>query len=421
MFEQYLRIKEQHPDALLFFRMGDFYELFFDDAELTARELQITLTSRNPHSEAPVPMCGVPHHSVESYLTQLLDKGYRVAICDQIEDPKEAKGLVKRAVTRVLTPGTVVEENNLEAKGNNYLAALFWNEQNSAGGLAWVDNSTGEWSGLYSKRQAELWQWTQKVSPREVLYPDGQKLPAGLWDSPGLMNHVPIRPYFDYASAKDKLLAAQQVASLNVLDLADKKELVQACGALLTYLRQIQCRELNHLGLFRPLNLGKHLLLDEVTERNLEIFRCLDGRMGAGTLWHVMDRTLTPMGGRLLRERLKKPWRELSRIIRTQDMVALFFENDQLRQKLRAHLDLVFDLERLSTRIFLGRATPKDFVALRQSLRKLPELRLLLQEIEPQPDGTPPFPNPWTNCSPAGTTWPTHANCWTGPWWTNRP
>ena len=396
MFEQYLNIKEQHPDALLFFRMGDFYELFFDDAELTARELQITLTARNPHSESPVPMCGVPHHAVDGYLKQLLEKGYRVAICDQIEDPKEAKGLVKRAVTRVLTPGTVVEENNLEAKGNNFLASLFWSDQNNAGGLAWVDNSTGEWSGLFSKRQAELWQWAQKISPRELLYPDGQKPPAGLWDSLGLMNHVPMRPYFEFASAKDKLLSAQGVTSLEVLDLADKKELTQACGALLTYLEQVQRQELKHLGLFRPLNLGRHLLLDEVTERNLEIFRCLDGRTGPGTLWHVMDRTLTPMGGRLLRDRLKNPWRELGRILQTQEMVALFFQDDQLRQDIRTHLDLVFDLERLSTRIFLGRATPKDFVALRQSLRKLPEIRSVLTGIAPSGEDETPLPEALT-------------------------
>ena len=148
MLEQYLRAKSEHPDALLFYRMGDFYELFFEDAQTAARELQITLTTRNPGAESPIPMCGVPHHAAEGYLTELLARGFTVAVCDQIEDPKQAKGLVKRAVTRVLTPGTAVEDGNLRAKEHNFLAALYYDPDERAGGLAWVDCSTGEWSGL---------------------------------------------------------------------------------------------------------------------------------------------------------------------------------------------------------------------------------------------------------------------------------
>jgi DNA mismatch repair protein MutS len=391
MFEQYLGIKREYPDALLFYRMGDFYELFFEDAEVAARELQIALTTRNPNAETKVPMCGVPHHSVDAYLSQLLEKGFKVAICDQVEDPRQAKGLVKREVTRVLTPGTVLEDANLEAKRHNYLAALYWDADRSSGGLAWAEFSTGEWSGLQSRKESELWQWARKMQPRELLLPDAYETPpqaAELADDMVQTTRLPGRGAFDQGAARDRLLKAQGVADLSVLDLEDKPELTRACGALLSYLHQTQKRELNHLAPFRPLVLGRHLLLDEVTERNLEIFRRLDGRTGRGTLWKVLDHTLTPMGGRLLQERLRHPWREAGPIQEAQAMTEHFFEADALRGDLRAALDQVYDLERLSTRVFLGRATPKDLVALRRSLDVLPATRSLLSEGTPGRPGS---------------------------------
>ncbi|MBG0789963.1 MAG: DNA mismatch repair protein MutS [Desulfovibrionaceae bacterium] len=387
MLEQYLRFKEEHPGCLLFFRMGDFYELFFEDAEVVSKAVQIALTSRNPNDENPIPMCGVPHHSVEPYLSQLLDKGYKIAICDQVEDPKEAKGLVKRDVTRVLTPGTVVEDSNLSSKANNYLGAFFWDSAKDAGGVAWVDFSTGQWSGLHARREQELWQWMAKINPRELLLPQGVKPPSQFSDLSAQVTNV-SPSFFDLSSATDKLLESQSVADLASLGVVDAGELVRACGALLTYLEQTQKGAFGHLGEFKPLNLGKHLLLDEVTERNLEIFRRLDGKTGVGTLWRVLDRTMTPMGGRLLEARLHQPWRHLAPIEKTLDTVSFFFERDQLRADIRHGLDSVYDLERLSTRIFLGRATPKDFVALRQSLKMLPVLKAHLdgQSLESAPD-----------------------------------
>ncbi|MDD3313661.1 DNA mismatch repair protein MutS [Pseudodesulfovibrio sp.] len=379
MLEQYLRFKEENPGALLFFRMGDFYELFFEDAETVSRAVQIALTSRNPNNENPIPMCGVPHHSVEPYLTQLLDKGYKIAICDQIEDPKEAKGLVKRAVTRVLTPGTVVEDSNLKSKENNYLASLFWDAAKGAGGVAWLDFSTGQWSGLEGRREPELWQWLVKVNPRELLLAQGGKVPPQYNELSAQVTSVPPGLYFDAAASARRINELQGTAGLALHDLDNKPELVRACGALLTYLEHTQKGEFGHLGEFRPVNLGRHLLLDEVTERNLEIFRRLDGRSGKGTLWRVLDRTLTPMGGRLLEARLRQPWRELAPIEKTQQCVAFLFARDPLRADLRAALNSIYDLERLSTRVFLGRATPRDFAALRQSLPMLVRLRVLLE------------------------------------------
>ncbi len=382
MFEQYLRIKEEYADCLLFYRMGDFYELFFSDAETAARELQIALTSRTPGQENPVPMCGVPHHSVESYLAQLLDKGYKIAVCDQIEDPKTAKGLVKRAVTRVLTPATVVEDMGLDATGHNYLGALYWNAEEGCGGFAWADYSTGEWSGLYSKRETDLWQWVLKLAPRELLVPDLPeevfRLPDGVRMGGVQPVRVPARAFFDRKGAEEKILAAQNVAELGALGLNGKEELVRACGALLSYLIQTQKHDIAHLSPFVPLSLGRHLVIDEISERNLEIFRRLDGRKGPGTLRHVLDHTVTPMGGRMLEERLRHPWRETAPILETQGAVACLVANAPVRDALRAALDAVYDLERLSTRICVNRASPKDFAALRQSLSALPSVRQAL-------------------------------------------
>ncbi len=380
MFEQYMQVKAEHPDALLFFRMGDFFELFFDDAETAARELSITLTSRNPGAEAKVPMCGVPHHAVEGYLAQLLEKGYKIAICDQIEDPRLAKGLVKRAVTRVLTPGTVVEDLSLTAKTHNYLAALFWDEGKGAGGLGWADISTAEWSGLYSRRESDLWQWAMKIAPRELLLPPGAKVPQQYAELGAQVTQLPSPSTFDLSAATESVLRAQNAPELATLALADKPELVRALGALLGYLRRTQMTDFPPLGEFQLLDLSRHLVLDELTERNLEIFRRLDGRPGPGTLWQVLDFTQTAMGGRLLESRLRQPWRELAPVARTLDVVDFLFRRDSLRQDLRRQLAEVRDLERLATRIALSRATPRDLVAVRESLARLPGLLEVLRQ-----------------------------------------
>ncbi len=384
MMEQYLRIKEDYPGTLVFYRMGDFFELFFEDAEIAARELQITLTSRNPNADNPVPMCGMPHHAIDEYLRQLLDKGYKVALCDQVEDPKQAKGLVRREVTRVLTPGTVVEDINLDAKGHNFLGALFW-DTDLGGGLAWVDFSTGTWSGLQTRSETVLWQWLAKMTPREVLLTETQTLPPGFEAWAARISRYPQKSYFEPHGATDKILRAQRVASLAALDLEDKPALVRCCGALLTYLELTQKRDLDHLCPFEPLNLSATLLLDEVTERNLELFRTMNGNKGRGTLWQVLDQTQTPMGGRLLETRLRQPFKDLSRIRTVQDMVVTFAGEDGSREELRRFLDRIHDLERLCTRIFVNRCTPKDFSALCASLAVLPDLRALLSHRESPP------------------------------------
>ncbi len=384
MLEQYLRIKEEYPDALLFYRMGDFYELFFEDAEKAARELQIALTSRNPQAEHPVPMCGVPHHATNEYLKQLIEKGFKVAICDQMEDPKEAKGLVKREVTRVLTPGTIVEDLAQEQGDSQYLAAMIMDDK-QGGGLAWADCTTGEWTGIVSQDPAFLWQWVAKIAPRELLLPREQRIPSQYGQITAHITHVPHVGYFDPNSSKDRVLRAQQVTDLKPLDLADKPMLVQACGALLAYLHQTQKQERTCLAPFSPVNLSGHVMLDDVTERNLELFTRMDGGRGKGTLIQCMDHTLTPMGKRLLERHLHQPFKDLSPIQANQDVVQLFAQDTETTAKVRQALDTVYDVERLCTRIYLNRCSPKDFIALRQSLAQLPLLQTLLKALASPP------------------------------------
>ncbi len=377
MFEQYLRIKAEHPDALLFYRMGDFYELFFDDAVTAARELQIALTSRSKDSENPVPMCGVPWHAAQAYLAQLVDKGYHVAVCDQVEDPRQAKGLVQRAVTRVVTPATVLDDANLDSKSHNYLGALLLDADSGKGAFTWADISTGQWSGVEIRRASELWQWAQKLAPRELLLPEDMALPPHcLLEGIRLVRQP--RAAFDLARATRRVLAAQGVQEAQALGLHDKAELMRACGALLHYLEQTQKRLPEHLLPFQPLDLGRRMLVDDVTERNLEVFVRLNGRKGKGTLRHVLDQTMTPMGGRLLEDMLRHPWRESGPIGRIQDAVAFLHADDIRRERLREALDAVYDIERLSTRITLERATPRDFIALRNSLAALPRVHAAL-------------------------------------------
>lgn len=378
MYRQYLEIKKDYPDTLLFYRMGDFYELFFEDAEIASRELQLALTSRS-RDEGGVPMCGVPWHAAENYISVLVRKGYKIALCDQMEDPKQARGLVKRAVTRVMTSGTALEDANLEAKAHTYLGALFWNASRGAGGFAWLDVSTGAWTGIQSSREEELKQWALKMAPRELLMPDKGDIPLSLNSLPGMqVVRIPVRSHFELEGARERVLAAQHVQEEAALGLEKSPELMQACGALVAYLEQMQKRDPAQLAPFRPLDKGRYLILDEITERNLELFCRMDGKRGAGTLWAVMDNTRTPMGGRLLEERMRCPWRRMEPIVETQDVVEFFWKRADVRRALRDALENVYDIERLSTRISLNRCQPRDLAALRESLSCLPAVRAAL-------------------------------------------
>ncbi len=371
LMRQYQSIKQQVPNTLLFFRLGDFYELFYDDAVTAARELEITLTSRNKEKGEPIPMCGVPYHAAEGYLGRLIKKGYRVAICDQVEDAKLAKKLVKREVTRIVTPGTATDANLLQPGENNYLAAVV--RKGSRAGFAYTDISTGEFRAT-EMEAAEAGAALETLNAREVLLPEGaEPLPA-------LCTELEEWIFsFDYA---DRVLREHfGLESLDGCGLGGKPLAVSAAGAVLHYLRDTQRSALDHLE--RPAFYDRTgaMALDAVTVRNLELVEPLF--VGEGkevTLLHVIDRTETGMGGRLLRRRLLRPSLSVDEIEARLDAVEQLCKETILRSEIRKILSGVLDVERLLAKVTLGSANPRELLALGRSLALIPALREKLRD-----------------------------------------
>ncbi len=373
MMEQYFRIKKEHPDALLFFRLGDFYEMFYEDAKTASPVLEIALTSRQK-----VPMCGVPHHSVNSYLARLLRAGFKVAVCEQVEDPKLAKGVVKREIIKVLTPGTAIEIETGEAKENTFIAALIVGREEW--GVAVVDLASGDirtLQGTLPERKTladELF----KDNPKEILYPEGceadltELLSA---DLPAAAARSPVEDWtFDDPQARHLLQEHFRVKSLDGFGLADKPLAVRAAGALLHYLKKVRRDSLDHVRGLSYRYPGTRLVLDTPTVKNLELVRNLrDGRMN-GSLLGVIDFTRTSPGGRLLRSWLLEPLCDVGKIRERLDAVEDALERTILRHDLRELLRGLHDLERLTGKIALKAAHPRDLVALRTSLERLPEI-----------------------------------------------
>jgi DNA mismatch repair protein MutS len=378
LMRQYTAIKKQHPHALLFFRLGDFYELFFDDAITAARELQITLTSRNKEKDQAIPMCGVPFHSADGYVAKLLRKGFKVAICEQMEDPKQTKTLVRREVTRILTPGTAID-SSVGAEENNFLAAVAC--QGSIVGLALLDLSTGEFratefSGEDAERRVndELQQWR----PREVLFPSS--LP--LFDSADSARGFTSTPVDDWAFAADYAVPLVEnhfgVLSLEGYGLSGRSAAACAAGGILHYVKSTQRGTLDHVDRVGFYDRQQCLVLDAVTVRNLELIEPLFTATADGqdaTLFRALDHTLTPMGKRLLRSWILRPSIERDVIIARLDAVDAAVGNLIAREELRRTLDGILDMERLLSRVTLESANPRDVVALASSFRKLPSVK----------------------------------------------
>ncbi len=374
LMEQYFRIKELHRDALLFFRLGDFYEMFYEDAKVAAPVLDIALTSRQK-----VPMCGVPYHAVASYLPKLLRAGFKVAICEQVEDPKAAKGIVRREVIKVLTPGTAVEVETDEAKEGTFIASLAL--EDAGWGLALVDLAAGEvrtLEGPWAEAKVladELF----KAAPKEVLYPEGaddalrRVLPIEGEGGPALS---PAEGWlFDPPQAARIVLEHFGARSLAGFGLEDKPRAVAAAGALIAYVKRVRQDSLGLVHRLSYLTPAGHLVLDATTVRNLELVRNLrDGRL-KGTLLDVIDFTVTAPGGRLLRAWLLRPLRDVAAIAARQDAVAEALGATIVRRELRETLKGVLDLERLAGKVALGAAHPRDLVALKRSLAPLPHVR----------------------------------------------
>ncbi len=381
LMRQYLAAKEQAPQALLFFRLGDFYELFYDDAVTAARELEITLTSRNKEKGEPVPMCGVPHHAAEGYIARLLQRNYRVAICEQMEAPGPGKKLVRREITRVVTPGTATEANVLRSRENNYLAAATLNGEHA--GLAWVDLSTGEFRTTETSA-AELAALIEQCGARELLVSEALR-PVG--DSLAGLRILltEVEAWTHEPAYADQILREHfRLLSLDGCGLAGKPLATGGAGALLHYLRETQKSALDHLEVPTFLDRGADLVLDAVTIRNLELFepifsQDLDGNRQA-TLIATVDRTRTSMGARLLRRRMLRPSRDLAEIEARLDAVAEMIRATIARGELTVLLGEVLDLERLLARITLGTAGPRELVALAKSLERTPALRAYLAD-----------------------------------------
>ncbi len=384
LMRQYAAIKKEHPTALLFFRLGDFYELFFDDAVLASRELQITLTSRNKEKGIAVPMCGVPYHAAEGYISKLIRKGFKVAICDQVENPKLAKKLVRREVTRVVTPGTAAD-SSLSSEENNFLAAIAKAEDRV--GFAALDLSTGEFRATEFRGQnalGRIQEELQQLRPKEVLF--GSSAP--LFDRQVQTERVAIgsfaeTPLDDWIFAPDHAIPLLEnhfgVLSLEGFGLAGKPAAASAAGAIVHYVRSTQRGSLDHVDRIGFYERQNCLLLDAVTVRNLELIEPLFAGTDEGTtLFRSMAATVTPMGKRLLRSWMLRPSIDPSEINSRLDAVEALVRNTVQREELRRALDGILDLERLLSRVTLETANPRDVLALAASLAKLPPLRTAL-------------------------------------------
>ncbi len=388
MRRQYLDIKSQYPDCILMFRMGDFYEMFDEDAEVAARELDITLTAR-AHSKGgeKIPMAGVPYHAVDGYIAKLIDKGFHVAVCDQISEPS-GRGIVEREVTRVLTPGTVVEPALLEDVKANYLMAILpvgdvesgdWTQA----GIAFADVSTGEFCATQLEGDTvglAVFEELARIDPREVILPEswqkrGVTLPEGI--------HLSAAQdwTFEYDGAQQLLCEHFRVRTLDGFGLKGQNHAIAAAGGVLQYLRATQKNTVAQLTSLRAYSTASFMVLDQFTRHNLELTQSLRGRKTKGSLLDILDRTVTAMGARLLRAWLNQPLLDINRLNARQDAVEALFSSDALRGELAAELKNIADIERLSNRIAIGKAGPRDLLALQDTLGVVPRLADLIQEI----------------------------------------
>ncbi|MFR2466351.1 MAG: DNA mismatch repair protein MutS, partial [Clostridia bacterium] len=310
MMEQYLEVKKQNPGCLLFFRLGDFYEMFFDDALTASKELEITLTGRSCGQEERAPMCGVPYHAAETYIQRLIQKGYKVAICEQMEDPKLAKGIVKREITRIVTPGTNMNAESLEENKNNYICSV--NRVEDVMGLAVADVTTGEFLVTELTEEEKFWDELAKYRPTELLVSEDLKNMESLdFDRIAKTYSVFVNPYpnyhYQYQRCKDRILQHFKVLSLEGLGLQEMPLGATAAGALLDYLLETQKRDLGHISKLTTYSLQQYMMLDATTRRNLELTQTLRDKGRKGSLLWVLDYTSTAMGGRLLRKWLEQP------------------------------------------------------------------------------------------------------------------
>ena len=384
MMQQYMAIKEQYKDCILFYRLGDFYEMFYDDALTASRELEITLTGKNCGQEERAPMCGVPYHAVDVYLNKLVAKGYKVAICEQAEDPKQAKGILKREVIRIVTPGTNLSQQALDEGRNNYLMCLVYD--NNQFGLAITDISTGDFYTTEVATLKELYDEIHRFSPSEIICNDSFYMSGASLDDFKDRLHVSVSTldtwYMDEAVSVQKIKEHFKVASLDGLGLTDFPSGTLAVGALLLYLYETQKNTLDNLTKITPYRSGGYMIIDSATNRNLELIETLREKQKKGSLLWVLDKTKTAMGARLMRNWIEQPLIEKKKLTARQDAVEELYNDMITREEIREYLNAVYDLERLVTRISYRTANPRDLIAFKTSLGMIPPVKQLLSQAK---------------------------------------
>lgn len=377
MMQRYIELKENYKDCLVFYRLGDFYEMFFDDAKIASKELQLALTGRDCGLSEKAPMCGVPHHSVNTYINKLLEKNYKVAICEQLSDPKASKGLVERDVIRVITPGTVIEDDMLDDKTNNFLCAVYLDKNKC--GIAWADVSTGEFNICQEEADLTFSDISQKlieISPNEIICNS-----EFIQRSESIPKHIrkQIKPFsqsdvFSDSTVKDFLIRFKTV------DKTQKKHTnaIKAAAGLWEYLKNTQKNVLAHMNTVTFIDDGDHLVLDTAAVKNLELFSSLGDHGTRGTLLWLLDKTKTPMGGRKMRSFLERPLRNKEDIEKRLDGVEEIKENYALREDIKDALSEISDMERICTRVSYGTVNARETLFMRRSLKNLPKVRSLI-------------------------------------------
>lgn len=385
MMKFYLTLKEKYNDSLLFFRLGDFYEMFFDDAKIASKELDLTLTGRDCGLEERAPMCGVPFHAADGYIAKLVQKGYKVAICEQLTAPEQGK-LVERDVIRVVTPGTVIEDNILDDKKNNYLACVFANEKCYA--LSWIDVSTGEFNTFQSeyKEFSSIEDILSTFAPSEIIANEFAYNQSKDLSSVRVGRLPKFQKYFDWAfdydTAYNALLKQFNISTLSKFEFDDKKFAVSAAGALINYVNDTQKRSLAHISSIRYVQNNKYLIMDNNCRRNLEICENTRDSSKKATLLWVLDKTKTNMGARNLRRWLEQPLRDSKAINDRLDSVEELEQNTRMRTNLGEFLSDIRDIERLTSKVAYGTPTPKDLLALGLSLQSLPKIKQILTNAQ---------------------------------------
>ena len=384
MMEQYLKIKEQNKDCILFYRLGDFYEMFFEDALIASKELEITLTGKNCGQEERAPMCGVPYHACDAYLNKLVEKGYKVGICEQVEDPKAAKGIVKREVIRIVTPGTNISTQNLDETKNNYLMCIYSGDD--LYGVSFVDITTGDFRTTTIDDLGKLQDEIFKFMPVEIICNDAFLISGMNFEF--LKEKLGIRIcsvdnyYFDEENGTRMIKKQFHVENLDGLGIQDFPLCIVATGALLCYLWETQKHSLEHLTQIVPYVTSDYMLIDSASRRNLELCETMREKQKKGSLLWVLDKTKTAMGARLLRRYIEQPLVRKEAIEARLDAISALNHSVITREELREYLNPIYDLERLMTKVSYRSANPRDLIAFKTSLELLPPIKMLLKDYE---------------------------------------